>query len=407
MHALYISYDGLLEPLGQSQVVTYVERLARRTAMTVLSYEKPRDLADAAAVRALADRLRTAGVEWRRLRYHKRPSLPATAWDVLRGIAVARGVARRRGTAVVHARGYVAAVIAVSLKRSRGTKFLFDMRGFWADEKVDGGHWSTRSLPYRLAKRWERVFFEEADGIVSLTEAGVKNFPALGYRIAPETLVDVIPTCANLAAFAPGSRDPALVARFGLAGRFVIGYVGTLSHWYLRAETLRYLARLVRALPGALVLFVTREDHAALRRDAQDAGLPGDAMVTTRAGFDAMPAHLRLMDLGVFLIKPCFSKTGSAATKLAEFLATGVPVVINDGIGDSGRIVRDHEVGVVLPVATAEAFDASVPDVRALVADPAVAARCLATARRFFDVEDGVARYTDIYTRLAAGAGRA
>src|SRR5256885_1245136 len=89
----------------------------------------------------------------------------------------------------------------------------------------------------------------------------------------------VIPTCADLTQFAPGPRDPELVARLGLADRLVIGYVGTLSNWYLRVDTLRYLATLVHTLPRARVLFVTREDHAALRRDARAAGLPGDAMV--------------------------------------------------------------------------------------------------------------------------------
>jgi glycosyltransferase involved in cell wall biosynthesis len=234
----------------------------------------------------------------------------------------------------------------------------------------------------------------------------VKAFPSLGYRVPPEAPVEVIPTCADLDAFVPGPRDRALVERYGLGDRLVIGYVGTLSNWYLRTETLRYLAVLARALPRVRVLFVTREDHGALRRDAEAAGIPAAAIVTTAARFRDMPAHVRLMDLGVFLIKPCFSKTGSAATKLAEFLATGVPVVINDGIGDSGRIVRDHDVGVVLPAATPEAFDGSLPDVRAVLRDPGAPARCVATARRLFSLDLGVERYASLYARLAAGPGR-
>ena len=128
-------------------------------------------------------------------------------------------------------------------------------------------------------------------------------------------------------------------------------------------------------------------------------------MVTTDAEFCDMPAHVRLMDLGVFFIKPCFSKTGSAATKLAEFLGVGVPVVINDGIGDSGRIVRDHKVGVVLPATSAAACDASLPDVRALLADDGVKSRCVGTARRLFSLDEGVARYAALYASLATTAG--
>ena len=404
-HVLYVTYDGLLEPLGQSQVVNYVLRLAPQADITVLSWEKPKDLADTAAIGGLSARLSAADIDWIRLRYHKRPTLPATAWDIVCGIVMGIGVTRARARTIVHARGYVPSVVALSMQRFTRAKFLFDMRGFWADEKVDGGHWSRRSLPYRLAKRWERAFFESADAIVSLTEAGVKGFPSFGYRMAPDAPIQVIPTCADLAQFAPGPRDPELVARFGLADRLVIGYVGTLSNWYLRADTLRYLATLVHALPRARVLFVTREDHAALRRDARAAGLPAHAMVTTAAEFCDMPAHVRLMDLGVFFIKPCFSKTGSAATKLAEFLGVGVPVVINDGIGDSGRIVRDHKVGVVLPATSAAACDASLADVRALLADEGVKSRCVDTARRLFSLDEGVARYAALYASLATNAG--
>jgi hypothetical protein len=65
--------------------------------------------------------------------------------------------------------------------------------------------------------------------------------------------------------------------------------------------------------------------------------------------------------------------------------------------------VRDHDVGIVLPAATAEAFDASVPDVRALIFDTGASDRCRATARRIFDVNDAVVRYHALYDRLGAG----
>jgi hypothetical protein len=62
----YVSYDGALEPLGESQVVAYLERLSRRHALTLLSFEKDADLKDAARVGAPAHRLAAAGVMARR-----------------------------------------------------------------------------------------------------------------------------------------------------------------------------------------------------------------------------------------------------------------------------------------------------------------------------------------------------
>jgi glycosyltransferase involved in cell wall biosynthesis len=160
---------------------------------------------------------------------------------------------------------------------------------------------------------------------------------------------------------------------------------------------------LLRAIPEARALFVTRDDHAALRRDAAAAGIEPERLVITRAEFADMPAHVRLIDVGVFFIKPSFSKRASAATKLGEFLATGVPVVVNDGVGDSGRMVRDAGAGIVLDRLDDEAMRASSGDVRRFLETPDTRARCRAAAVKWFDVEAGTARYGNLYAALGGG----
>jgi len=279
---------------------------------------------------------------------------------------------------------------------------VFDMRGFWADEKVDAGHWRKDSRRYRAAKRWERRLFEEADAIVSLTRAGVRAFASLGYEIPSTTVIEVIPTCTDLMRFAPGPKDQALMDQLRLTHRLVIGCIGTLSNWYLREPTLRYLALLAAQLKAA-ILCVTQEDHARLRADALAAGIPEARLAITRAPFEAMPAYVRLMDLGVFFVKVSFSKRASAATKLGEFLATGVPVVINDDIGDSGEIVRAHQAGIVLREVTPPLCEASVEDVRRMLSDPARRERCRRAAEQQFNLDDGIGKYRDLYQRLQLG----
>lgn len=401
MSVLYVSYDGALEPLGESQVVGYLERLAARYGITLVSFEKPADLADPARVNLLRRRLAAAGIRWRPLRYHKRPPVLSTAWDVMRGFVAAAHEARRGHVRVVHARGYVASVIALAVCRGVGARFLFDMRGFWPDEKVDAGHWRRRSLLYRVAKRCERLFFESADAAVSLTATGVDAIRALGYA-REDAVVEVIPTCADLRRFSPGPRDTALAARLGVGDAPVIGCAGTMSLRYLRHTMLSYLGQLTAAFETLTVLILTREDHQTLRREAIAAGVPAGRLRITRAAFAEMPDHLRLMDVGLFFSQPTFSNQGSAATKLGEFLGTGVPVIINDGVGDSGQIVREGRAGIVLPDTTRQTLSASLPAVAALLDDPDVRHRCRATAERWFDLDAGVERYARLYARLGA-----
>jgi len=87
---------------------------------------------------------------------------------------------------IVHARSYVASVIALFLKKFTNVGFVFDMRGFWADERVDGGLWRPDSPLFRVAKWFERQFLLAADDVVSLTHAGVDEIQRFVYlRNAP------------------------------------------------------------------------------------------------------------------------------------------------------------------------------------------------------------------------------
>jgi glycosyltransferase involved in cell wall biosynthesis len=397
---LYISYDGVLEPLGESQVLSYLERLSPAYEITLLSFEKAGDARNTERVSRMRGRLAAAGILWVPLRYHKRPPVLSTAFDALRGAWCAFLWVLGARARLVHARGYVAALVATLLKGLFDTKFLFDMRGFWPEEKVDGGDWSRGSLIYKITKRCEKLFFESADAIVSLTYEGVKAFPELGYRIRNGIPIEVIATCTDLERFAPGPKDPTLVSRLGLDGHLVIGCSGTMSGWYLRQPMLEYLAYLAQNLDRAKILIVTQEDHEKLRADALLAGIPKEQMVLVRASFAEMPEYIRLIDLGVFFIKSSFSKRASCATKLAEFLATGVPVVINSGVGDSDRIVRESDVGVVITTTVREDFAESLCDVRRLLNDPQTAERCRAAASRYFDVKEGAKKYASLYRYL-------
>jgi hypothetical protein len=71
---LYITYDGVQEPLGQSQVVGYLDRLAADWPIFLVSFEKRRDREDAARMSAMRARLRKAEISWIPLAYHKSPS---------------------------------------------------------------------------------------------------------------------------------------------------------------------------------------------------------------------------------------------------------------------------------------------------------------------------------------------
>lgn len=390
---LYISYDGLLEPLGQSQVLGYVEPLARTHAIHILSFEKEADRADSAAMAAMRARLDRQGIGWTALAYHKRPSAPATAFDIANGTRAALAIVRREKVRILHLRSYVPAMMGLAVRRLADVRFLFDMRGFWADERVDGGLWPRDGRLYRITKACERRFLERADHVVTLTHASAEELAARPELAARETPVSVIPTCADLDRFAPPDAPP--------GPPFTFGYVGSIGTWYLFPETLAAFRAVAEQRPGARLLVVNRNEHEKVRAAVRAAGIEDGRLELVAARHAEVPALIRRMHAAAALIRPCYSKMASAPTKLAEYLGCGVPCLGNDGVGDVHVILEDNRVGVSLPGLSPDAIAAGVRRLLRLADDDATRARCRATAKRLFSVEDGVLAYDRIYRRLA------
>src|SRR4051794_27971424 len=145
MKTLYLCYFSVREPLVQSQVLPYLRALNGTGIGThLLTFEAAgaRGCHSLADQRAMRERLAADGITWHRLRYHQRPTVPATLYDVAVGIARAAWLVRRHGIDVAHARSHVPALMALALQRGLGCRFLFDFRGLMADESVDAGRWS-------------------------------------------------------------------------------------------------------------------------------------------------------------------------------------------------------------------------------------------------------------------------
>jgi glycosyltransferase involved in cell wall biosynthesis len=389
---LYVSYDGMLEPLGQSQVLAYLEQLAPNRRIHLISFEKPQDWGEEPVRQAMRARLATSGIAWHPLRYHKAPSAPATAYDLIAGTLTAIWLARRHRLTIVHARSYVPALIGLAVKGATGAKLLFDMRGFWADERVDGGLWPDNGWLYRSTKSLERRFLLKSDHIVTLTHASeteIRRFPYLAGKALP---ISVIPTCADLGRFkiqGPPATDP-----------FVLGYVGSVGTWYLLDEMLRCFRELQAIEPDAQLLIVNRGEQELIRQGANMLNIDQSRLEIVAADHRDMPSLIGRMSAGMALIKPAYSKLASAPTKLAEYLGCGVPVLGNAGVGDMAEILESRSVGVSINHITGDSIADGIRRLRSLAREPGLQQRCRQAALDLFGLDAGVAGYEEIYRAL-------
>src|SRR5829696_8954004 len=261
---LYICYFGVREPLVQTQVIPYLLEIAKGgVGVSLLTFE-PTELSETEE-RSVREELAGKGVTWHSLRYHKRFSVVATAYDVLQGSRFVRGLLQREKFDVLHSRVHIPMLMAALARKFSPVKpkLLFDIRGFFPEEYTDAGVWKADGLLYRSVKKVERWLMKQADGFVVLTERARSI-------LFPESTdsgmdkfgrpVEVIPCCVNLERFASASRESGAEIRnkLGLGDRFVMTYVGAFGGWYMAVETADFYGQLKKRKSDAFALVLTQ-----------------------------------------------------------------------------------------------------------------------------------------------------
>lgn len=401
---LFISYDGMTDPLGQSQVLPYLNGLsAAGFNITIISCEKPerfnlvRDVINAI--------VRENNITWKPIPYNSTPPIISTLKDLRAINRLALQLHREDAFDIVHCRSYIAALIGQKMKRKFGLKMIFDMRGFWADERVDGGLWKLKnplfSRVYKYFKRKEKEFLASADAVVSLTHAAKTEIER--WQLPVVGPITVIPCCVDTHLFDPSkvNRQESKELRDLLRipqNAAVVGYVGSVGSWYLLTEMLAFFKVYQQERPNAIFLLVTAEPESYISREAEAVGLLPDQLRICKASRKDMPVHISCMNLGLFFIKPAYSKMASSPVKQGEMMSLGLPIICNVGVGDSDRILTKYHSGVLVPEFTDEAYlnailtfektDFNISSIREGAID-------------YFDLQSGIESYKNIYTHLA------
>lgn len=406
LRILYLSYDGLTGFLAQSQVWSYIRALSSvGHQFDLISFEHPERYAETGD--KVARETAARGVAWHPRRFRHRPPILAKILDLRDMQSTARRLVRAGGIEAIHARSYVAGDVALALKRKFGVPFIFDMRGFWVDERLDGGRWPQSNPFYRaLYRRWkakERAMIAGADRIVVLTEAARDEITAWpDYRGQP---ISVIPCSVDHQVFditTPHDRSEAR-GRLGIAEEaFVLVYLGSIGTVYLLREMLDVFSRIKRAKPGAQFLLVGWYDKAAVLARAAGLEISPNDIVIQPAEHGEVPYWLGAADVAIALRRPSFSSIGASPTKLAEYFACGLPVIVNDRVGDVAQIVRNLDAGIVLSQMAPDEVDRAVSDVDRLLATDR--GRLRARSQEIHDLPNAVATYDTIYRSLEGPA---
>ncbi|UCD54932.1 MAG: glycosyltransferase family 4 protein [Candidatus Omnitrophota bacterium] len=400
--SLYISYNAVTEPIVESQVIPYLKGLSRRgIKFYLLTFEKKRTgKNEKSRIRCILDKQFAGGIkpEWFYLNYHKRPTVPATIFDIAIGIIYSIYITMRHKIDIIHARAIVSALIGYPAARLLSKKFIFDTRGIDSEEYVDAGLWKRGGLTHKIVGFLENALIKSSDYVTVLTE---KFLEILKKKHQNKRIkFSVVPCAVDTEAFKP--KDENMLARkLGIQDKTVLGYIGSLGTWYMLPEMIDFFKCAVKLDKDIHFLILTQTDKEYAIRLIRKKGLDTTHVTVDTVTYDSMPIYLSLCKAGIFFIKPVFSKISSSPVKFGEYLASGLPVVINRGVGDTEEIVRQNRVGIIVENFDEPSYNKAFNDLTKLLEDKHLPERCGLTAEKYLSLKRAIDKYENIYKTLS------
>tara|TARA_Y100000590_G_scaffold465489_1_gene637942 strand:+ start:9327 stop:10517 length:1191 start_codon:yes stop_codon:yes gene_type:complete len=388
---LYISYDGLLEPLGQSQILSYLKNLSSNFIFFLITFEKKNDWNDIENVKKIKQIVDKSNIYWIPLSYTSKPYVISTLIDISKAILKSFFLIHQKKIKIIHARGYIAGLIAYLLRLFTNIKFIFDMRGFWADERLEWGIWKRKNLIYYLFKYLENLFFKKSDAVVSLTKVGVDEILSNLNEIDSNKFY-VIPTCTDLDLFYPKSsiRNK----------KFIITHLGAIGTRYHFKKVLEFFL-IMDSLISSELLIINKGEHDLIKKLLDQFSIDSSKYKILKTQYYKVPYYINQSSIGVFFPKEGYYLNGYFPTKLGEFLGCGKPIVCGNINKDVEEIITKNDIGIIIDnkVENKNLLN-SCKKIIKIKKDKRISNRCRLAAKSHFSSFDGSKKYSKIYNNL-------
>ena len=396
---IYCSYDGLLDSLGRSQILPYVEGLNTNSQylFTVVSFEKTHDNIEFEKLKVF---LASKNINWIPRVYTKKPPILSTIWDIIKLKKLLNKILKTQKIDLIHCRSYITSIVALNFKLKFNIPFIFDMRGFYADERVDGKLWNKNKFPfnkiYNYFKKKETVFLQHADYTISLTENGKREIES--WKLPNQSSIKVIPCCTDENLFQikniSNKKDELGIKKDDL----VLSYVGSIGTWYMLNEMLDFFKILNEKKTNAKFLFITKDDPDLVFSKAEQKGIAKDKIIIQPSPRELMPSYIAVSDFSIFFIMPVFSKKASSPTKMGEIMNLGIPIICNSGVGDVDSIIKECMPELLVKYFNNKEYNRIVD----LILDEYKPnkEKIINTSYQYYSLEQGVNRYKEVYYEI-------
>ncbi len=249
---------------------------------------------------------------------------------------------------VIHGRGK-GAFLAEKIKSSRrNISYVYDCRG---DDNYEF-HANKAGVPSEeIAKKLniirsrEKRVIDNAGHVIAVSNI-LKNKLIDRYGTTPEK-ISVIPCTADHRKFYfnPDIRAE-MRNKLGLNNRFVLVFPGGVGYWHYSDKVFEVVSLLMRHYSDIYFLMLTPNVNEA-NALAEKANLAHGSYLIRNVRHSDVPLYLQAADMGMLLRERHPINEVAAPTKFAEYIMSGLPVMISDNIGDYSDFVKSKRVGIV------------------------------------------------------------
>ena len=349
---LFITNDGLTDPLGRSQILPYLVGLSKNYQITIISSEKKENFEE--NKKQINEIVDNANIEWVYFKYRSSIPILSPYLNYRSLLRKAQILCKNNTIELVHCRSIIPGMVGNKIKEQFRASLLFDIRGFWADERVEGKLWNLKNpiyqILYKFFKRKEKYLFCKADGIVTLTKNASEYI--LKYFQTKEVF-EVIPCSVDIVHFSKSSLDNSkqLNLREQLKinnDAYVLGYIGSLGTRYRLKDMLLFFKELKKQEDKAILLFVTKTPSDFIFSQLKSLNISQSEVRIISSDYNHMPNYIDIMNASMFFVTIGFSGKAVSPTKQSEVLSMGKPIVANAGLGDTDIILKENNLGVLV-----------------------------------------------------------
>nr|WP_254659555.1 glycosyltransferase [Mucilaginibacter sp. PPCGB 2223] len=393
----------MTDSLGESQVISYLKELSKKGfKFTIISFEKKKAFEQKKhAIQKITDE---CNILWCPAMYTKKPPVISTLFDLWKMKKMAAALEKEHQYDVVHCRSYIAAMAGLYLKKiTKGKiKFIFDMRGFWIEERVEGGMWDLKKplfkIVYSFFKSQEQKFYQQSDKIVSLTDAGK------GYIVKAEGInekkIGVVPTCVDFELFKLTDLQQRNDLKKQLkidADAKVFVYAGAVGGSYTTDLILKVYYYYKLYFKHTHLLLLAKDSlNADSLVTLDELEIKPDEITIIQSPFREVYRYLNIGSLGYVFYAKGWSNIARSPTKMGEYLACGLPTLVYGDIGDVNKLKNDLEIFITGDISQGSCFGLFAEIEKSTKAPQIMRSE----AYEYCSLEKGVKFYDNIYHEL-------